>query len=129
MAAMGVALVVMILFILFGFVDSLRRTVARSANAGNWVILSRGAAYEPQSIVTQPQLDLLRAMPEFALDRTGNALISPELVSGFNVAPGNPRNQFVYLRGMKPIALEVHRNMPSAPLSPSAKSSSLIRAL
>ncbi len=111
MAALGVALVVMILFILFGFVDGLRRTIGGAANAGNWVILSRGAAYEPQSVITQPQYDLLRVMPEFATDSSGAPLISPELVGGFNVAPGNPRNQFVYARGVKPIAYKVHRNM------------------
>ena len=111
MAAMGVALVVMILFILFGFVDGLKRTIGRSASADTWVILSRGAAYEPQSVITQPQYDLLKSMPEIAPSTSGVPLISPEIISGFNVAPGNPKNMFVYLRGVKPVAYQVHRNM------------------
>jgi putative ABC transport system permease protein len=111
MAALGVALVVMILFILFGFVDGLRRTIGGSANAGNWVILSRGAAYEPQSVITQPQLDLLRNKPQVATDSAGAPLISPEVIAAFSVAPGDLKNQFVYLRGVKPIAYRVHHNM------------------
>ena len=110
MAGLGVALVVMILFILFGFVDGLRRTIGHAAGAGTWVILSRGAAYEPQSVITQPQLDVLRSMPQIATD-SGVPLISPEAIGGFSVAPGNPKNMFVYLRGVKPIALQVHRDM------------------
>ena len=111
MAATGVALVVMILFILFGFVDGLKRTIGSTAGVGNWVILSRGAAYEPQSVITQPQYELLRSMPQIATGPSGVPLLSPELIAGFNVAPGNPKNQFVYLRGAKPVAYQVHRNM------------------
>jgi hypothetical protein len=101
MAPLGVALVVMILFTLFGFVDGLRRTIDRSANPGNWVILSRVAAYQPQSVITQPQLDLLRNKPEIVTDSNGAPLISPEIIAAFNVAPGDPKNQLVYLRGVK----------------------------
>jgi ABC-type lipoprotein release transport system permease subunit len=111
MAAMGVALVVMILFILFGFVDGLKRTIGSAADSGNWVILSRGAAYEPQSAITQQQYDLLRVMPQIATSRSGAPLISPELIAAFSAAPGNPKNMFVYLRGVSPIAYQVHRNM------------------
>jgi len=111
MAALGVALVVMILFILFGFVDGLKRTIVGSANAGNWIILAKGAAYEPVSVITQPQLDLLKPMPEIATDASGVPLISPELIATVNVAPGHPKTMYVYLRGTKPIAFEVHRTM------------------
>jgi hypothetical protein len=44
-------------------------------------------------------------------DSNGAPLISPEVIAAFNVAPGDPKNQFVYLRGVKPIVYRVHRNM------------------
>ena len=111
MAAMSIALVVMILFIMFGFVDGLRRTVSEAATAGNWIILSKGATAEPQSVITQPQYDLLRAMPQFAVDSKGVALISPEVIDGLNVSPGHAKTMYVYLRGAKPIAYSVHKRM------------------
>ena len=111
MAGLGIALIVMILFILFGFVDGMRGTVQGAAETGNYVLLSTGAEAEPNSVVMQPAFDLLRVMPEFATDVSGAALISPEVVAGFNVNPGHPKTMFVYLRGVKPIAYRVHRRM------------------
>jgi putative ABC transport system permease protein len=111
MAAMSVALVVMILFIVFGFVDGIKRTVSVAANSGNWIILSKGATAEPESVITQPQYDLLRAMPQIAADARGAALISPEVINGLDVAPGHAKTMYVYLRGVKPIAYSVHKRM------------------
>ena len=111
MAAMSIALVVMILFIVFGFVAGMKRTVSVAANSGNWIILSKGATAEPESVITQPQYDLLRAMPQIAVDAHGIALISPEVINGLNVAPGHAKTMYVYLRGVKPIAYSVHKRM------------------
>ena len=111
MAGLGIALIVMILFILFGFVDGMRRTVQGAAETGNYILLSNGAEAEPNSAITQPVFDLLRVKPEFAGDTSGAPLISPELVTGLNVNPGHPKTMFVYLRGVKPIAYRVHRRM------------------
>ena len=111
MAGLGIALIVMILFILFGFVDGMRRTVQGAAETGNYVILSAGAEAEPNGLITQPMYELLRAMPQFETDRSGAPLISPEVVSGLNVNPGHAKTMFVYIRGVKPIAYDVHRRM------------------
>jgi ABC-type lipoprotein release transport system permease subunit len=111
MAGLGIALVVMILFILFGFVDGMRRTVQSEAESGNYVLLSNGAEAEPNSVIMQPMLELLHAMPQFASEPNGAPLISPEVVAALNVNPGHAKTMFVYLRGVKPIAYGVHRNM------------------
>ena len=111
MAGLGIALVVMILFILFGFVDGMRRTVASTAETGNYILLSTGAEAEPNSVITKPEYELLHAMPQFASDPNGTTLISPEIVAGLNVNPGHAKTMFVYLRGVKPIAYNVHRRM------------------
>lgn len=63
MAGLGIALVVMILFILFGFVDGMRRTVASTAETGNFILLSIGSEDEPNSVIMEPAFELLRNRP------------------------------------------------------------------
>ena len=111
MAGMGIALIVMILFILFGFVDGMRKTVQGAAESGNYVLLALGAENEPSSFISYPAFDVLKSRPEFALNDAGAPLLSPEVVSGLNVNPGHPKTMFVYLRGVKPIAYQVYRRM------------------
>jgi putative ABC transport system permease protein len=111
MAGLGIALVVMILFILFGFVDGMQRTMQGAAESGIYVLLSNGAEAEPNSVIMQPMYELLHAMPEFASGPDGAPLISPEVVTALNVNPGHAKTMFVYLRGVKPIAYSVHRRM------------------
>ena len=81
MAGMGIALIVMILFILFGFVDGMRRTVQGAAESGNYVILALGVEDEPSSFIAYQALDVLKSRPEFAPSKTGAPLISPEVVA------------------------------------------------
>ncbi len=111
MTAMGVALVVMILFILLGFVGGLQRSLLIAGGAGNWMVRGTGAPAEPASYVGHEALGLMRVRPEIATDAAGAPLMSPELIAGLNVSPDKRRLQFTYLRGVRPIAYEVHRNM------------------
>ena len=111
--ALVISLVVMILFTLSGFIAGLRATVLGSAVEGDWIILSRGTTSEPNSFITREQYEILRSRPQIAQDSTGRQLISPEIITGFNPAPDKPLEQviFTYLRGVYPIAYEVHRGM------------------
>ena len=111
--ALVISLVVMILFILSGFISGLRATVLGSAVEGDWIILSRGATSEPDSYITREQYEILRSRPQVARDANGQELVSPEIVTGFNPAPDKPFDQviFTYLRGVYPVAYEVHRGM------------------
>lgn len=113
MTALGVALVVMLLLILLGFIAGLRRTVILARTRGNWIVLSRGVSNEPGSYITRQEYEVVRARPEIELAAGGVALISPEMVTGFNAEPGQPNNsgQFTLLRGVYPIARQVHRAM------------------
>jgi putative ABC transport system permease protein len=113
MTALGVALVVMILFILLGFIAGLQRTVLQAGDTGNWVVLSRGVDNEPGSYITREQYEIIRARPEIVMSPSGQALISPEMVTGFDASPANgPSNSGeTLLRGVYPIAYEVHRGM------------------
>ncbi|HYL57344.1 MAG TPA: FtsX-like permease family protein [Candidatus Acidoferrales bacterium] len=113
MTAGGVALVVMILFILLGFVAGLRSAVLRSARADNWIVLSRSVTAEPSSFVTREQYDIIRVRSEIEHDSAGHALVSPEIVTAFNPAPDGPLrlSSFTYLRGVQPVAFQVHRGI------------------
>ena len=110
MTAIGVALVVMILFILLGFVAGLRATVLDAAVRSNWIVLSRSVTSEPSSYVSREQYEIIRTRPEIASDPGGNALVSPEMVTSFNPQPDGPLQQssFTYMRGVYPIAYQVH---------------------
>lgn len=112
MTAAGVALVVMILFVLLGFVDGMRRSFrAASGDDNNWIVVARGLTTEPASHIDHTQLQILRVRPEIASDRDGTPLMSPEFIDGVNVAPNRRRTQFTFLREAQPIAYRVHRNM------------------
>src|SRR5580704_10345377 len=86
MTAVVVALVVMILFILSGFVAGLRATVMRSAISDNWIVLSRGTTNEGGSYITRDQYEIIKSRPQIATAPDGTALVSPEVVTGFNPA-------------------------------------------
>ena len=110
MTALGVALVVMTLFILLGLVAGLRATMARAGARGNWVVLSRGVTTEPWSYVTREQYEIIRERAEAARDSAGMPLVSPEMVTAFNPTPDGrlEESSFTYLRGVYPIAYMVH---------------------
>lgn len=107
MTAMSVALVVMVLTILLGFVDGMRRTVMLAAEPGHYIILQRGLTVEA-GYIDHPTLQLLRLRPELAADRSGAPLISPEFIVGFDPTPDAPRASTATIRVVQPIAYEVH---------------------
>jgi putative ABC transport system permease protein len=113
MTVAGVALVVMILFILLGFIEGLRATMANAAEHGNWIVLSRSVTTESSSYVSREQYEIIRAHREIAADAKGAPLVSPEIVAAFNPTPDGPlaQSSFTYLRGVYPIAFEVHRGV------------------
>jgi putative ABC transport system permease protein len=113
MTAAGVALVVMILFILLGFIAGLRSTMTDAAERGNWIVLSRSVTTESSSYVSREQYEIIRTRREIAADATGEPLISPEIVAAFNPTPYGPlaQSSFTYLRGVYPIAFAVHRGV------------------
>jgi putative ABC transport system permease protein len=113
MTALGIALVVMLLFILLGFVAGLRGTMRDAAVNGNWIVLARSVTSEASSFVTREQYEIIRTSPDIATDASGEPLISPEIVASFDPDPSGPLNAsaFTYLRGVYPIAYEVHRGI------------------
>jgi len=113
MTAVVVALVVMILFILSGFVAGLRATVLRTAVSDNWIVLSRGTTSEGGSYISRDQYEIIKSRAQIATAPDGQALVSPEVVTGFNPAANQPdaRGFGTMLRGVYPIAFQVHSKM------------------
>ncbi|MGH7924380.1 MAG: ABC transporter permease [Candidatus Binatus sp.] len=113
MTAMGVALVIMILFLLLGFVAGMRLTMRRAGQGGNSIVVSRGISSEPGSYVTLDQYRIIKARPELAQGADGAALVSPEMVTAFDPEADGPLrvSDFTYLRGVRPIAYQVHRGI------------------
>jgi ABC-type antimicrobial peptide transport system permease subunit len=114
MTASVVALVVMILFILSGFVAGLKATVMRTAVSDNWIVLSRGTTNEGGSFISREQYEIIKSRSQIATSRDGQPLASPEIINGFNPNPEAPPtagNVFTTLRGVYPIAYQVHRDM------------------
>lgn len=113
MTSVVVALVVMILFILSGFVAGLRATVLRSAAKDNWIVISRGTTGEGGSYISRDQYEILKSRAQIATTSEGQALVSPEVVTGFNPAANQPdaRGFGTLLRGVYPIAYQVHSKM------------------
>ncbi len=113
MTASVVALVVMLLFILSGFVAGLRATVMRSAITDNWIVLSRGTTNEGGSFISREQYEIIKSRPQIAATPDGQALVSPEVITGFNPVPDAAPSSamFTLLRGVYPIAYQVHRDM------------------
>ncbi len=114
MTASVVALVVMILFILSGFVAGLRATVMRTAVSDNWIVLSRGTTNEGGSFISREQYEIIKSRGQIATARDGQPLVSPEIINGFNPNPEAPVTAsavFTTLRGIYPIGYQVHRDM------------------
>ncbi len=112
LTAFVVALVVMILFILSGFIAGLRQTVMRSAARDNWIVLSRGTASEPDSFISRDQYEIIKSRPQISTDAAGEALVSPETMTGLNPNPDEGvGSMFTQLRGVYPIAFKVHGDM------------------
>ena len=111
MTASVVALVVMLLFILSGFAAGLRATVMGNALPNNWIVLSRGVTNEAGSYITREQYEIIASRPQIATTTAGQALVSPEIITGFNPAPEERAAMFTMMRGVYPIAYQVHRGM------------------
>jgi len=111
MTTLGVAMVAMIFVILFGFVGGLKSTLLKAGNNRNWIVLERGALSENSSGIAREQSDVVRVLPQIALSPDRKPLISPEALTGVNVSRDNRVKQFALLRGVTPLAYQVHRGM------------------
>jgi putative ABC transport system permease protein len=103
-----IALVVIATTLLWSLIASLKRTLVSSGSPQNLIVMRKGATNDGSSQLTLESLQAVRFFEGIARDAQGNPLISPELVVQpfFRTADGGREN--VLVRGVEPVALQVH---------------------
>ena len=111
MTMLGVALVSMIFVILFGFMDGLNQSLVNAGQDRNWVVLARGVTSENESYIPHEATAVISSRLEIAVDGDKHALLSRESLAGVNVSRSKGAKEFALLRGVDPIAYQVHPNL------------------
>ena len=103
-----VALVVVACTLFLGLISSLKRTLVASGDPRNLVVLRKGSTNDGASQIALDAYRSIRYLDGIAMNAQGRPLISPELVVQpfFHTLDGGREN--VLVRGVEPIALEVH---------------------
>ena len=104
-----VALVVVACALFLGLISSLKRTLVSSGDPMNLVVLRKGSTNDGASQIGLDAYRSIRFADGIARDPQGRPLISPELVVQpfFRDREGGREN--VLVRGVEPVALDVHR--------------------
>jgi putative ABC transport system permease protein len=109
LTASVVALVVVACTLLLGLISSLKRTLVQSGDPLNLVVLRKGSDNDGASQISREAYQSIHYLDGIARDAAGEPLISPELVvQPFLYKPDGGREN-VLVRGVEPVALEVHR--------------------
>jgi putative ABC transport system permease protein len=103
-----IAMVVLATALFSGLVSSIRRTLISTGSERNLIVLRKGASNDGSSLVTLEDYRRLRLLPEIARNAAGEPLVSPELVVEPSFARPDGLRENVLVRGVEPIALEVH---------------------
>ena len=111
MTMLGVALVSMIFVIVFGFAAGLKESLLNAGEDRNVIVMARGVTSENESFVPHPATEILRVRPEIATNQEHQALLSRESIAGVNISRRAGAKEFALLRGVDPIAYEVHPNL------------------
>jgi putative ABC transport system permease protein len=80
MAALGIALVVMVMIWTLALAQGFRNTLVATGRSDRALLMRGGANSEITSAVSRQAADIVRVMPEIATDAAGKAIASPELV-------------------------------------------------
>ena len=109
-----IALVVIATTLFLGLVSSMRRTLATTGSPDNLIVLRKGSDNDGSSAVPLEAHQALRFFDGVAKNAAGEPLASPELVVQpfFRTEGGGREN--VLVRGVEPIALEVHEEVQVA---------------
>ncbi|MHB8384696.1 MAG: ABC transporter permease, partial [Candidatus Binataceae bacterium] len=111
MTVLGVALVAMIFVLVFGFIAGLKHALTNAGQERNWIVMERGATNENQSFVPHASTEILNALPEIESGRGNHPMLSRESIAGVNISRTKGAKEFALLRGVEPIAFEVHPNL------------------
>ena len=107
-----IALVVLAVTVMMSLVSGIQRTLVTTGERDNFIVLRKGATNDGASMVPIDAYRTVRYFPGIAADAaTGEPLVSPEMVVQpfFYRADGGREN--VLVRGIRPVAFAVHRNV------------------
>jgi ABC-type lipoprotein release transport system permease subunit len=85
-----------------------------NASPDNYIVLSRGTTNEGGSFISHEQYEIIKSRPQIATTSDAQALVSPEVITGFNPDPAAAPTSgviFTFLRGLDPIGYQVHGGM------------------
>jgi putative ABC transport system permease protein len=111
MTIMGVALVSMIFILVFGFAAGLNQSLRNAGEDRNVIVMARGVTSENESFVPHQSVEILRVRPEIATNQQHQPLLSRESIVGVNVSRTRGAKEFALLRGVDPIAYQVHPHL------------------
>jgi ABC-type lipoprotein release transport system permease subunit len=109
-----IALVVIATTLFLGLVSSMRRTLATTGSPDNLIVLRKGSDNDGSSAVPLEAHQALRFFEGVAKNAAGEPLASPELVVQPFFRTENGGRENVLVRGVEPIALEVHEEVKIA---------------
>ena len=107
-----IALVVLAVTVMMSLVSGIQRTLVTTGEPDNFIVLRKGATNDGASMVPIDAYRTVRYFPGIASDAaTGEPLVSPEMVVQpfFYRADGGREN--VLVRGVRPVAFAVHKNV------------------
>jgi len=111
MTAGVIALVVVACTLFLGLISSLRRTLVSSGDPRNLVVMRKGSDNDGSSQLALEAYQAIKYFDGIARDAQDQPLVSPELVVQpfFHTLDGGREN--VLVRGVEPVALDVHRDV------------------
>jgi len=106
------ALVVLAVTIMLSLVSGIRRTLVETGEPDNLIVMRKGATNDGGSMVPIDAYRAIQYFPGVAVDpETREPLVSPEMVvQPFFYRAGGGREN-VLVRGVRPVAFAVHRNV------------------
>jgi ABC-type lipoprotein release transport system permease subunit len=108
MTALGIALSVAILVASLALVEGLRAVFENTANPLQLLVLRNGGNSELGSIISKEDFVSLRSRAGIAVDRSGEPLISQELVNVANLpSVDSPKGMNITLRGLSTTGIEM----------------------
>jgi putative ABC transport system permease protein len=108
MTALGIALSVAILVASLALVEGLRTVFKNTANPLQLLVLRNGGNSELGSLISKEDFATLRSRAGIAVDRSGEPMISKELVNVANLpSVDNPKGMNITVRGLSTTGIEM----------------------
>lgn len=115
MTLLGLAVTVGVFVSLMALAMSLQRALVNTGSDRNVLALRAGALAEPNSAITREQFGVLKYLPEVMRNSKNQPLASAELCLPVFLPRGRSLSGSVLLRGVEPIAFEVHEQVRLVP--------------